>query len=1040
MTEIDTHKRMATLFKVLEGDDSLPAFTVTEDGPKFTRGELRADIKAVSVMLAKAGVGRGDVVTMCFRNQIENVISFIAATWIGAIAAPINASYAKAEFAYDMNNLSTKFLLVPAEGHELIESVAAEIGTIACLSVETSKTGSTVLCRSKCEFSDNEPTLSTPEPDDTALFLHTSGTTGKPKGVPLSHKNMLASMSNIAGTYELTPEDKTYLVMPLFHVHGIMCPLFATLFSKGEVIMPARSQGFRVEIFWKDFAAYGATWYSAVPTMHQLLLKALDTYEAAGKPKKRFIRSSSASLPPSVLKELEAQFDAPVLESYAMTEACHQMASNPLPKNGPHKPGSVGRGTNVEICILPEDSETELKANDVGDVCIRGINVTKGYHNRPDATAESFTPSGFFRTGDLGYKDDDGYLYLTGRKKEQINRGGEKLAPVAIDNVLLRCPGVASLFAFGVPHEDLGETVAVIVVLNEGADVSLGQLNRFGLDSGELGMIWLPEMIVYSDKVPKGPTGKVQRVKLAAMLGMPKMTPADAGAAFTYKDGKLERIVEVVDDLATVADADLGTVTKAVGDILGLDVSGMDDQEILIDSFTATRLASLLNRKFTCGLTPKALTNGVTLPKIHELILTTDVLQTSYDWLDEAKVPESISAGIQKKVPVGPLSDSDGAILLTGATGFLGAHMLGILLKTTKLTVICVARAADDATAATRVEAALKKQDAFDSAFSERVKCVAGDINLPQFGLDDAHVADLSKVRLLIHNAAAVNHALPYGELRDANVGSLVRAITLAHTIEAMDGSKAVFVNFVSTAGVCGRVHSPDAEAPPPIPLEKMDGANGYVQGKWVSERLVENCNKLAFSAGAPARYATYRPGAVTGHTVTGACNIGDSINRYIIGFSLLGAAPPLPDMDVRVDQSPVDFVAGAMVGLAIQDVDKGGAGDKTPCYTLDNGNSLFYKDLMKILGLPILETYGEWLEKLEAALKEETSESPHPNPLGGLLGALRASPPKFGSTGSKIHMTMLHDRGYPSPPITDAIIATYLNRFRSVHNSLPPK
>ncbi|MEO1478201.1 MAG: AMP-binding protein [Bacteroidota bacterium] len=1105
---------MATLLQVLAGDDAAPAFRVTEDGPAFTRAGLRADITHVATMLARAGVQRGDVVSLCYRNQIENAISFLAVTWLGATAAPLNASYAKAEFEYDMRNVGTKFLLVAAEGHELVESVAAELG-IAVLSVETAKDGSTVVAKSKCAIADKDPDpMPAPQPDDTALFLHTSGTTGKPKGVPLSHTNMLTTLANITATYELTGADKSYLVMPLFHVHGLMAALFSTLYSGGEVILPARSQGFRVEIFWKEVAEYGATWYTAVPTMHQLLLKGLDTYAAAGKPQVRFIRSCSASLPPSVLLELEAQFNAPVLEAYAMTEAAHQMASNPLPKHGPHKPGSVGRGTNVEIVIFPADSETALPANEVAEVCIRGPNVTKGYHNRPDANAESFTPSGYFRTGDLGYLDDDGFLFLTGRKKEQVNRGGEKIAPVAIDNVLLRCPGVSSLFAFGVPHEDLGETMAVIVVLDAGAKVSLAQLNRFGLDSGELGLQWLPEVIVYSDKVPKGPTGKVQRVKLSSMLGMPKLTTADAGSAFTYTQGKLERVVEEESasgagqaaDLPTVEAAvgvilgldvsgmgdkellldsftatrlatllnkrfpcdvkpknllkgvtipsileqvlttesaaprayeslDLPTVEAAVGSILGLDVSGMGDKELLIDSFTATRLATLLNERFPCGVQPKSLLKGVTLPRIHELVLTTEsAAPTTIDFEKEAEVPESLAAGITAAVKAGPMTAED-AVLLTGATGFLGAHMLGVLLRTTSYPVVCVVRASDDEKAAQRVEAALRKQEVWNDSFAARVRCFAGDMLSPNFGLDDAKVASLSNVRLLIQNAAAVNHATLFPDLKDSNVGSLVRAIALAHTIEA--SGAAVHVAYVSTGGVCGRIENPDAPSPPRIPLEKVGGANGYVQTKWVSERMVENANELAFKAGAPARYSIFRPGAITGHSETGACNLGDSINRYVIGFTLLGCAPPLPP-DVHVDMSPVDWQAEAHVGLALQDVGLGGGVEgATPCYTLDNGNSLTYGELVKVLDLPVAETYADWLAKLQAALDAEDENTPHRNPLGDLLGALKAGAPKFGSTGSAAHMKMLADRGYPSPPISKAIVDVYLKRF-ALEKALP--
>jgi len=197
-----------------------------------------------------------------------------------------------------------------------------------------------------------------------------------------------------------------------------MAALFAPLLSTGSIVLPAKSAGFQAKDFWKHISNHKCTWYTAVPTMHQSLLASKENFEAAGRPSLRFIRSCSSSLPPPVLFQLEEEFKSPVIEAYAMTEACHQMTSNPLPTDGPHKPGSVGKPFNVEVVILDNEGN-ELPTGQVGEVCARGNNVTKGYHNRPEANAEGFIRDGlfdrFFRTGDLGYKDNEGYIFLTVR-------------------------------------------------------------------------------------------------------------------------------------------------------------------------------------------------------------------------------------------------------------------------------------------------------------------------------------------------------------------------------------------------------------------------------------------------------------------------------------------------------------------------------------------------------------------------------------------------------------------------------------------------
>lgn len=248
--------------------------------------------------------------------------------------------------------------------------------------------------------------------------------------------------------------------MPLFHVHGLLAAFLAPLYSGGSAIVPTR---FSAKEFWDEFITYKANWYTAVPTIHQILLK---MPMPKVKPSIRFIRSCSSPLSPKVFYELEKAFDAPVLEAYAMTEAAHQMTSNPLPP-GKRVPGSVGIGQGVEVKIL-DDNGNEVPQGKEGEVCIRGENVTKGYLNNPEANKSSFTEGGFFRTGDQGKKDTDGYVYLTGRIKELINKGGEKISPIELDNVLVRHPKVGEAVSFAIPDPDhYGEDIGVAVVAKE---------------------------------------------------------------------------------------------------------------------------------------------------------------------------------------------------------------------------------------------------------------------------------------------------------------------------------------------------------------------------------------------------------------------------------------------------------------------------------------------------------------------------------------------------------------------------------------------
>jgi len=355
------------------------------------------------------------------------------------------------------------------------------------------------------------------QPDDTSMVLHTSGTTSRPKIVPLSQRNLVASATHIGRTLRFTPADRGLNIMPLFHIHGLIAGVLAPL-SAGSFVFC--TPGFNALKFfaWMDEAK--PTWYTAVPTMHQAILsRAGKNADVIARHPLRFVRSSSSSMPPQVIAELELVFGAPLIESYGMTEATHQMASNPLPP-AVRKPGTVGIAAGPEVAIMGEDGTLLARGTGVentGEIVIRGPNVTAGYENNPKANAEGWR-AGWFRTGDQGVMDADGYVSITGRLKEIINRGGEKVSPREVDEILMDHPAVAQVVCFGMPHAKLGEEVAAAVVLREGQAATERELQAFV--SSRAAEYKVPKKILILDEIPKGATGKLQRIGLAQKLGL----------------------------------------------------------------------------------------------------------------------------------------------------------------------------------------------------------------------------------------------------------------------------------------------------------------------------------------------------------------------------------------------------------------------------------------------------------------------------------------------------------------------------------------
>jgi oxalate---CoA ligase len=476
----------------------------------LTYGRLRNLVARSVASLNNVGVGRNDRVAIVMPNGPEMATGFIAVA-SGATAAPLNPAYRADEFEFYMSDLRAKALVVEAGSASPAVEVAEKLGiTIITLTPTPENGAGDFTLSGGISGAAASPGLA--GEDDIALILHTSGTTSRPKIVPLSQKNVTASARNIARAVEFCSSDRGLNIMPLFHIHGLLAGILAPLSGGGAVFC---TPGFNALKFFAWMEEAKPTWYTAVPTMHQAILtRAGHNKEIIARHPLRFIRSSSSSLPPQVIVELEATFGAPVVEAYGMTEAAHQMASNPL--HGVRKPGSVGLAAGPQVEIMDEDGNI-LRPGEIGEIVIRGDNVTAGYENNPKANAEAFA-KGWFRTGDQGVKDADGYVSLTGRLKEIINRGGEKVSPREVDEAIMDHPAVLQVVTFAVPHDKLGEDVAAVVVLREGASATEQELKAFLAE--KLAAFKTPRKILFMEEIPKGATGKLQRIGLAQKLGL----------------------------------------------------------------------------------------------------------------------------------------------------------------------------------------------------------------------------------------------------------------------------------------------------------------------------------------------------------------------------------------------------------------------------------------------------------------------------------------------------------------------------------------
>jgi acyl-CoA synthetase (AMP-forming)/AMP-acid ligase II len=476
----------------------------------LTYGELKRHITALSAALNAEGVWRNDRVALALPNGPEMATAFLAVASC-ATCAPLNPEQTPEEFEFALKDLRPRALIVAADRDSCARAVARrlEIQVIEVNVRGGSAAGRFTLSGTAARPADAVPALA--RADDIALLLCTSGTTARPKRVPLTHANLCASARNVAGSLRLTPDDRCLSILPLFHIHGLVAALLASVAAGSSI---ACTPGLAGGSFFEWLDELHPTWYTAVPTMHQAIVDAAHAHrDVVRRNPLRFIRSSSAALPAPLATALERCFDAPVIQAYGMTEAAHQIASNPLPP-GLRKPKSVGVAAGPDVAVM-DDEGCLLATGTTGEIVIRGDNVTPGYADDPDANARAFT-AGWFRTGDQGFVDAEGYVHLTGRLKEMINRGGEKVSPHEVDDVLMNHTAVRQAVTFRVAHATLGEDVAAAVVLKVGAVATAEEIRTFLF--GRLAEFKIPSQLVIVAKIPTGATGKIERIRLATQL------------------------------------------------------------------------------------------------------------------------------------------------------------------------------------------------------------------------------------------------------------------------------------------------------------------------------------------------------------------------------------------------------------------------------------------------------------------------------------------------------------------------------------------
>jgi acyl-CoA synthetase (AMP-forming)/AMP-acid ligase II len=495
------------------------ALGTSDGGIVISYGQLDTIVRLAMAQLSGLGLSRGATIALVSDNSVEFVVGLLAVVSSGARVAPLNPALTSSEMSRRLSELSAYAVLAPEHLASKLQFADAIAGSAVRWVMSIENSGGLYEVRianrnGRRPASDlGAETNALINGDDVALLMFTAGTTSAPKLVPLTHRNIVASVHSISSGYDLSPQDATLIVMPLFHGHGLVAGLLATLASGGSAYLPSAGR-FSAHLFWPDVVRLGVTWYTAVPTIHRILLNRASQEYPSSPVALRFIRSCSAPLDEELATAMIATFRVPLISAYGMTEASHQVSSNPLPVDGSNKPSSVGLPTGVEVRIVADDGK-DAATGSIGEIWVHGATVSTGYLNNPEANSASFV-DGWFRSGDLGSVDANGYLYVRGRLKEIINRGGEKISPGEIDAVLLSNPKVLEAASFGVSDATYGESVQAAVILRPGMKATEGELRDYCRT--KLSAFEVPGRIYMMVDLPRTAKGSTDRRALAAQF------------------------------------------------------------------------------------------------------------------------------------------------------------------------------------------------------------------------------------------------------------------------------------------------------------------------------------------------------------------------------------------------------------------------------------------------------------------------------------------------------------------------------------------
>ena len=475
------------------------------DKRQFTYKEFEAAVGRTARLLAAQGVGKGDVVSLLLPNSVEYVIAYFACWQIGALAGPINSLLKSQEIAYVISNSEAKALLVNSECLPVVETIHDELPSLKAVIKFDNEAEATAT-----HVKGSQPSVEL-DCDHEAIIIYTSGTTGKPKGCLLTHGNVIANAQQISSWLSFTANDRLLTIMPLFHMNAVSVTTMAALYAGGSSVVSAKFSSSR---FWQIISDYQITSFGSVATMLSMLLSTYPDGVPAGlkTDQLRFAMCGSAPVPAEILRRFEERFNCLVIEGYGLSESTCRSTFNPPDQR--RRPGSCGVPIGNEMRVVDEE-DREVPNGELGEIVLRGENILKGYYKNDAANATAFR-NGWFHTGDIGYRDEDGFYFIVDRKSDMIIRGGENIYPREIDEVLYQHPAIAAAAVVGVPDALYGEEVAAVVVLKPGEKTTEQEVIDYC--KARLADFKCPKTVHFVDDIPKGPTGKLLKRELAKML------------------------------------------------------------------------------------------------------------------------------------------------------------------------------------------------------------------------------------------------------------------------------------------------------------------------------------------------------------------------------------------------------------------------------------------------------------------------------------------------------------------------------------------